>query len=137
MSAQFTMLSKDYIKRWMRGLIVPGGRGLREGPTINKVARWMGIPRNSLVWLAYRPDTARISLAMQRRYSKAIAMIENGQVEFVSGSGARASRAVLVDKPRPRGKYAVTLGKRGPALVHAERPAPFKPMPAFKDVMLK
>ena len=139
MKAQFEMLSVDFIKRWVAALRVPGQRGkARGGATMNSVARFMGIPKNSLVWIAHRPDTAVISLAMQRRYSKAIAMIENGQVEFVRGKGrGKPIVAVLVDKPRPIARYAVKLGKTGPTLEAAKRPAPFAAMPTFKDLLLK
>ena len=137
-SLQFQMLSKDFIFAWVGSLVVKGTRGkAREGPTLTSVARYMGLPLVTLKTMAYWPEkVGYISLERQRLFSRVIAEIENGQVEFVrQGRGATIIRKA--ERPRPIARYQVVLSKDGVRLQAKPRPAPFVPMPAFKNVTLR
>ncbi len=132
---EFEVLSKAAIFKWLNGLIGKGaGRKLRPGPTLESLGKHMGIDRNTMIWLG-RKETARMSIHRQMHFSKVIAQIENGELTFeIQG---RTKVAMFHVKPKPIVRYGVSFGAKGPTLQARDRPAPYKPMPTFKDLLLK
>lgn len=106
----------------------------REGATLDAVARYTGIPKDTLKWLAGSP-LACMNVDRQRYLSKVVAEIENGIVAF--RRLGRKKIAVRPEAPKPIARYAVTIGKRGARLAAVDRPAPSRGMPSFRDALLK
>ncbi len=134
--SEFRVLSKPEIRKWLNGII---GSASENGkpttrPTIWSLAKHMGIKSNTLEWLA-RKDTARLSVHAQMHFSKVIAQIENGLLEFERQGQKKV--AVLRDKPRPLLRYKPVFGRQGPTLRMVDRPAPYRPMPTFKGLLGK
>ena len=138
MSEPFEVIPKAKICQWLRSLVRSGTHGThREGPTLRPIARYMGIEENTLKFFAHYGE-ARMSDARQRHFSKVIAMIENGQLEFVvAKSTGKKKTLVPCDKPRPWVRYKVEFGKTGPRLRTVDRRPPFRVMPSFKQIVLK
>lgn len=131
----FVVLSRDAIRKWLAGLIAHGTTGgVREGPTLNVIGQYMGIDRNTMLWLA-RKDSARMSMHRQMHFSKVIAMIENGQLDFVVKGNKKV--AVVRDKPVPIKRYQPVFGAKGPTLKALDRPPPYTPMMTFKGLLGK
>jgi hypothetical protein len=133
------VMSKAAIFKYLNGLIAKGTKGqIRDGPTLNSLGQYMGISRNDMLWYGRLP-TARMSKARQMHFSKVIAMIENGQLEFrVEGGGiGRRKVAVLIEKPRPVQRFQAQFGPRGPTLRLTDRPKPPQQMPTFRAILGK
>ncbi len=129
---EFRVLSKPEIRKWLNGIIGSKDDKKSSRPTIWSLAKHMGIPKNTLEWLA-RKDTARLSIHAQMHFSKVIAQIENGLLEFERQGQKKV--AVLRDKPRPILRYKPVFGARGPSIQMVDRPAPYRPMPTFKGML--
>lgn len=132
----FQILSKRYIRDFLKSLVLRGTKiKPRNGATMNDIAKYTGIPRASLLWIAGM-ENARFSKERQRLLSKVIGMIENGILDFeISGRPwHRKKIAVIREHPKPIARYKVKLDGSTPKLKPVERPPAFKPMPSFKDV---
>lgn len=127
------------IGRWLRSIVKKGGmRGSsRPGVTMNAVARYTGIPRNTLKWLAFKPETACCSPVRIAQLSRLIAEVENGLIDFAKPVGwGTAKVAIVPANPRPVMRYAVQFGPRGPSLKAVPRPpAPRGRLPTMKELM--
>jgi hypothetical protein len=136
----FQILSLPYIRRWLRSLDKRGakwgGKMMREGPTINSIATYTGISRNTLTWVS-RKDTANLGPDLVRKLSKVIAEIENGVLDFkIQGNRKVAVRYDKPeDRPRVRQKYQVSIGGKGPSITATDRPRLPGKMPTLKDLM--
>lgn len=139
----FLILPKKDICLWLKRLVKRRGAcKIRPEPTMLDITHYTGIPRNTLKWLAFKPETANISPARQRLLSKVIAMVENGQLDFRverlnTGWKNRVKRATLVENPRPRRSYQVSFQKGPPKLSIVGKPPPFIGIKSFKDVLLR
>lgn len=133
---EFRTLSKAEIRKWLNGCIGNSGAAgkISTRPTLWSLAQHMGIPKNTLEWLA-RKDTARLSVHAQMHFSKVIAQIENGQLEFEIQGNKKV--AVFRDRPRPVTRYQPVFGAQGPRLQLVDRPAPYRGMPAFRGLLGK
>lgn len=130
----YEMLPVAYIRGWLRHYVHTGMAWRpRPGVTLAAIATHTGIVRNTLLWLALK-ETARMSPERQRLLSKTIAEIENGQIEFVMRGTRKVARRVA--EPKVIARYGFAFGGASPRLVALGRPAPFRPMPSFKDALL-
>lgn len=132
----FQILSRKYIKDFLASLVRRGATARnRNGATLSAIAKYTGIPRNSLTWIINK-ETARFSKERQILLSKVIGMIENGTLDFeVTGRGYAWKKVpVIREHPKPIARYKVKLEGGSPKLKPVERPPVFKPMPSFRDV---
>lgn len=135
MSAPFEILSKAFIRKWLLDLIDRHGKHRRrEGCTIDALANYLQVPRDSLRSIALR-DTAAIGVDRQRLLSKVIAMIENGQLEFELCD--RKKIGVLRERPRPICRYRIEFGSGRPVIKPVVRPKEFHPPPDFRSLAFK
>lgn len=126
------------IGRWLRSIVKKGGMqgSARAGVTMDAVARYTGIPRNTLKWLAFKPETAKCSPARTAQLSRLIAEVENGLLDFGKSGFGTAKPVIIPEKPRPVMRYAVQFGPRGPSLKAVPRPpAPRGRLPTMKELM--
>lgn len=136
---EYQILPKHEIRKWLASLVAKGTTGrLREGPTLQAIGNYLGISRNNMIWFG-RKDNANMSMHLQMRFSKLIAQVENGQLEFVIQKEGKVRKkvAVLRDKPRPRVRYQPVFTPAGPRLKTVDRPPPYRPMVTFKGLLGK
>lgn len=129
------VMPKAEILKYLRGLVEKGTTGRkRNGPTLQCIGAYMGIPRNDMIWYG-RVETTFMSKHRQMHFSKVISMIENGELEFhIQG---RKKVAVLVDKPKPVQRFQPQFGPRGVSLKLVDRPKPVQKMPTFRAILGK
>lgn len=136
------MLSRQVIGKWLDSLAKKGDMGrAREGATLYGIQKYTGIPLMSLRMYA-KQMAEGMSKPRQLLLSKVIAMVENGQLDFViEGKYGQCQLprkvAVIRDKPVPLKKYGFKFTPQGVRLTYVDRPKPFVPMPSFKQVLFQ
>ena len=130
-------LAKAEIKRWLAALVIRGqARVTREGPTLDAIANYTGIPLQSIRYFARSPDS-KMGNSRQMLLSKVIGLIENGYLVFHVEQGTRKKLAVLLDKPiPPKAKAKVVFTREGPRLQLVAPVRMQARLPSFKGLKI-